>query len=277
MNSPTDSASFSDTLANDTASRRKRSRTKKLWAGDVANVTDVAPTFKLREPIAPATPTAPTAPTAPARTRSSRGETLELEIGHDDGESIRLLYSQLQLIWFNSGERTVLALIDAGARAQQASVAARLAKTSAAAGQRTLLIDADLRAPRLHTLFDVENTRGLSSVLACDTSLDDALAPTRFDALTILPAGPACAWPEALLSKARIAQVLGELAGKFDVVLIDTPGTSAHADAQIIASAAGGALVTVRRHRTRARVLEQLATDLRGVEAAIVGATFVEP
>jgi protein-tyrosine kinase len=268
MNSPTDSASFSDTLANDTVSRRKRSRVKQFLASGTADVTDVAPTFKLREPIAPA---------APAGMRPSRGETLELEIGHDDAESMRLLYSQLQLIWFNSGERTVLALIDAGARAQQASVAARLAKTSAAAGQRTLLIDADLRAPRLHTLFDVENTRGLSSVLARDASLDDALVSTRFDALTILPAGPACARPEALLSKARIAQVLSELAGKFDVVLIDTPGTRAHADAQIIASAVGGALVTVRRHRTRARVLEQLATDLRGVEAAIVGATFVEP
>ena len=278
MNSPTDSAAFSDTLANDTASRGKRSSGKKFWASDTTEVTDVAaPTFKLREPIAPASPAAPATPAAPSRTRSGRGEMLELEIGDDDGESLRLLYSQLQLIWFNSGERTVLALIDAGARAQQASVAARLAKTSAAAGERTLLIDADLRAPRLHTLFDVENTLGLSSVLARDASLDDALVPTRFDALTILPAGPACARPEGLLSKARIAQMLSELAGKFDVVLIDTPGTRAHADAQIIASAAGGALVTVQRHRTRARALAQLATDLRSVEAAIVGATFVEP
>jgi len=269
MNSPTDSASFTDTLANGTTSRGKRSRAKQFWTRDTADVTDVTPTFKLREPIAPV---------APAVTRPNHGETLGLAIdGNDDGASMRLLYSQLQLMWFNSGERTVLALIDAGARAQQANVAAHLAKISAAAGERTLLIDADLRAPRLHTLFDIENTRGLSSVLAREASLDDALASTRFDGLTILPAGPVCARPEALLSKARIAQVLGELAGKFDVILIDTPGTGAYADAQVIASAAGGALVTVQRHRTRARTLERLAADLRGVEAAIVGATFVEP
>ena len=73
MNSPTDSAAFSDTLANDTASRGKRSRGKKFWADDTTEMTDVAaPTFKLREPIAPASPATPAA----ALVLASRAATL---------------------------------------------------------------------------------------------------------------------------------------------------------------------------------------------------------
>jgi receptor protein-tyrosine kinase len=187
------------------------------------------------------------------------------------------LRSQLQLCWFNNGEHRSLAIVGIDPPDDAASLTARLAMACAASGSRTLVIDANLRNARMHQTFGIDNTPGLSDVLAGGVGLHAAIPPGSIEGLSALPAGPVKDHPERLLSRPRLASLIEEAQRQFDVILVETPPTSAYRDASAIASAAAGVLVTVLRHRTHARSLRQLATDLRAAGIPIVGATFIEP
>jgi protein-tyrosine kinase len=216
-------------------------------------------------------------PPAPHDQRALGGTVIGRDHGlREQNPSILALRSELRLGWFNGGDRKSLAIVSADPRDRNPPVAAQLAVACAAAGDRTLLIDANMREPSLHTLFGIEKALGLSAVLSNNISLRGALLPTRFDTLSVLPAGPSIAHPEALLSLSKLTHLIEEASRSFDLILIDTPCMSMYGDAQVVARAAGGALVTVRRHHTTAAALSRLATDLNSTGTAVVGALFVD-
>ena len=191
---------------------------------------------------------------------------------HPRAEEIRALRTQLMIRWSKAGiKRRVLAIVSPGPEEGRSYIAANLAVAFAQLGERTLLIDADLRKPRQHLVFNVSDRIGLSAVLSgrADSS---AVAPVQeFGPLSVLPAGAIPPNPQELLSRLSLAVLLHELSGKFDVILLDTAPARAYADAQAVVFRAGSALVVARKDGTRLADTKGVIRELGDMGANIVG------
>src|SRR6266850_353200 len=191
---------------------------------------------------------------------------------HPVVEELRGLRTQLLIRWHNpeAGRRT-LAVASPGAREGRSFIAANLAVSFSQLGQRTLLIDADFRAPRQQGIFNIADRFGLSSVLSGRADLSVAAPVAGITGLAVLPAGPVPPNPLELLSRASFAALLGKAQSEYDVVLIDTPPAADYADAQSIAFRAGDVLLVSRRDQTRVEDTERAVKELSDASARIVG------
>jgi receptor protein-tyrosine kinase len=195
------------------------------------------------------------------------------------GENLRAVRSQLLLRWFK-GEpsRKVLAVVSAGAGEGRSFVTANLSIVFAQQGQRTLLIDADLRAKPdrgQHSLFKLARGVGLSAVLADRASLAEAAqAVPGLPHLVVVPAGAVPPNPQELLGRPSFGQLLQQAASQFDVILIDTPAGIIYADAELIAAYAGAALVVARKNASLVAQTKQLAQRLQSSGVALVGSVL---
>lgn len=194
---------------------------------------------------------------------------------HHATEWFRALRSQLMLRWFGSEpHRRALAIVSPRSGEGRTYLAANLAVMFSQLGERTLLIDADFRKPRVGELFGMKDALGLSSILAGreDTHLIQSVP--GLDRLYVLPAGIEPPNPQELLERSGFDSLLKHLASEFDVILIDTPPASEYADAHGVAAAAGAAVITTRQHHTRLDDTRVLADKLRGARAEIVGSVL---
>jgi len=123
--------------------------------------------------------------------------------------------------------------------------------------QRVLLLDADLRRPSLHQLFDLPAGPGLADVLAGAADVADALVTTADTHLTVMPAGAPPHHPAELLGSASMRRVLDALRTRFDRILIDMPPAIPLADVQIVAPMVDGVLLIVRAGMTPKPAIEQ--------------------
>lgn len=186
-------------------------------------------------------------------------------------ELLRALRSQLMLRWFAAGRKT-LAIAGANAGEGASYLAANLAVVFSQLGERTLLIDADLRKPRQHTIFNLGNRPGLSDMLVGRAS--HAVAVSRisnFVDLSVLTAGAVPPNPAELLSRAALPILLGDFAESYDVILIDTPPAGMNADALTIAVKAAGAMMVIRQNHTRLDVAATHGARLRAAGVELVG------
>lgn len=146
----------------------------------------------------------------------------------------------------------VLVLTSIDPMAGKTSAVSNLGIASAERNLRTLLIDADLRRPRLHSLFNLPNDRGLTDLLKEPNSGDapnpplDLVRPTRIPNLFVLTSGPGWAGIESLLSSERLPTLLEALKNEFDVIYIDTPPMMLYSDARIIGRVSHGVVMVVR-------------------------------
>ena len=138
-------------------------------------------------------------------------------------------------------------------------------------GQRTLLMDADFRAPRQQAIFNVPDRFGLSSVLSGRSDLSAALPVPGLTGLSVLPAGPLPPNPLELLSRASFAGLLAKAQSEYDLVLIDTPPVTEYSDAQSIVYRVGDALLMSRKDQTRMQETERAVRDLADAGGRIVG------
>ena len=191
---------------------------------------------------------------------------------HPVVEELRGVRTQLLIRWYSpeAGRRT-LAVTSACAREGRSFIAANLAVVFSQLGQRTLLIDADFRAPRQQSIFNVSDRFGLSSVLSGRADLSAAVPVTGLAGLAVLPSGPLPPNPLELLSRPAFAALIGKAQAEYDVVLIDTPAVTEYADAQSIAFRAGDALLVSRKDLTRVADTERAVRDLSDASARIVG------
>jgi receptor protein-tyrosine kinase len=189
------------------------------------------------------------------------------------GEALRELRSQLLLRCFNT-DNSVLAIVSAYPRDGRSFAAGNLAVAFAQWGRKTLLIDADLRSPRQHSLFNVDNRTGLSSILRGHPSSDAMQTVPYFGNLTILPAGSTPPNPLELVGRPEFLQLLTTAQETYDIVLIDTPAASNGADAQVIAAQAGSALLIARQDVSQLNDLEELLDQVSSSGAQVVGAAL---
>ena len=193
-------------------------------------------------------------------------------------EDLRALRSQLMLRWFDKGAgRRALALVGTATGEGRSFLAANLAIVFSQLGERTLLIDADMRSPRQHQLFKLDNRIGFSSLLGGLSNGNSIVPIPAFSSLSVLPAGPIPPNPLELLNRPSFSQLLGAVARSYDIVLIDTPAALDFADASMIASRVGAALMVARRNETRVAAFSQLARILTGAGVAVVGSVLNAP
>lgn len=190
-------------------------------------------------------------------------------------EQFRALRNQLIQRWFGLGSGS-LAIAGPVAGVGTSYVAANLAVVFSQLGQRTLLIDANLRDPRQHKIFCLENRMGLADLLAGRADQSVIVRMNDFVSLSILPAGTTPPNPGELIGRGGARALLENIGQDYDVVLIDTPPFNAHAEAATLAVLARGVLVVGRPHQTRYRDVEQIRDALFGSGAQIVG-TLLNP
>ncbi|WP_374278288.1 chain length determinant protein tyrosine kinase EpsG [Azonexus sp.] len=188
-------------------------------------------------------------------------------------EQLRALRSQLMLRWFDAESgRKALAVVSPDNGEGRSFTAANLAVVFSQLGERTLLVDADLRQPRQHQLFRLANKVGLSSVLAGRAELAEAIIRiSGLRDLSVLPAGAVPPNPQELLSRPVFTALLATLQAQYDIVIIDTPPAGRTADAQAITARAHGALVVARKDITALPALQAMVTSLQQGGGNVVG------
>lgn len=192
-------------------------------------------------------------------------------------EALRGLRSQLMLRWFDSDRsRKALAVVSADRNEGRSYIAASLAVVFSQLGERTLLIDADMRNPSQHEIFGLDNRAGLSAVLS-GRGGHEAIQriPALLD-LSVLPAGAGPPNPQELLARPLFTQLLNDLAQTFDVILLDSPSTAECTDAHTVAHRAGAALVVARKNVTRMRLLRGVFDAVSQASATVVGTVLVD-
>jgi protein-tyrosine kinase len=187
-------------------------------------------------------------------------------------ETIRAIRSQITMRLFaEEGERRAVAVISPETRDGKSFFCANLAVALAQLGGRTLLVDADLRGPRLHQVFGVSNAAGLSGVLSGRSETKVIQQIDGIPSLFMLPAGPTPPNPLELLERPTFSLLLRELVGKFDHVIVDTAAAMYGSDAVVTAARCGAALVIARRNRGKVAALQNLVGSLDASPAKMVG------
>lgn len=190
-------------------------------------------------------------------------------------EQLRAVRSQLMLRWFDKLEqRQSLAIIGTGRGDGRSHLAANLAVVFAQLGERTLLIDADMRRPRQHELFMLQNKTGLSTLLAQRSREEAIVRITDLVGLSVLPAGPVPPNPLELLNRPAFDELLAHAKASYDVVLIDTPGLSCGEDAVMVAVRTRAVLVVARSNQTRLAAFNDMVAGLSGAGVAVVGSVL---
>ena len=189
-------------------------------------------------------------------------------------EELRTLRSELALRWFSRGNR-MLAVIEARPGQGGSVLAANLAVTFSQLGERTLLIDANLRAPLQQSLFGLAPRYGLVEFIAGHESLDSAVTKVPgFSCLSVMCAGAPPPNPQELLGRVSFGYLMEIAPTKYDVVLVDAPPMLQCADARIIAARARGAVLSTKRHDTRLADVVRVKAQLESAEVSLLGAVI---
>ena len=187
-------------------------------------------------------------------------------------EALRGLRSQLMLRWFvGQPDRRTLAVVSPEPGEGRSYVSSNLAVLFSQLGERTLLIDANLRKPTQHTLFGLENQTGLSSWLSERSRSPGIQSVPALANLSVLVAGPVPPNPQELLARDQFERLMAAACREFDIILLDTPSAHACADAHTVAKRAGAVVMVARERVSRVARLEQLSNTLSGLGTAVVG------
>jgi polysaccharide biosynthesis transport protein len=186
-------------------------------------------------------------------------------------EAYRLVRTNLQFSAIN-GPLSAIEVTSASPLDGKSVTAANIAVILAQSGKRVILVDADLRRPMQHRIFELSNSVGLTSILLDrELPLDDALQAVPVSKLRVLTSGPLPPDPSELLGSMRMEEILTALKQAADVVVLDSPPIMAVADATILATHVDGVLMVVRAGRTRRALIVQSKESLLGVGARVVG------
>jgi chain length determinant protein tyrosine kinase EpsG len=191
-------------------------------------------------------------------------------------DEIRTLRDQILLRWLTAEDRTnrVVAVVSPEHGEGRTFIAANLAVTFSQMGQRALLVDADMRRPRLHRLFGIENHAGLSAMLSSRHVPHTLQRIEGLRDLSVIPVGGQPPNPQDLLSRDAFRDLLEAFSRTYDVIVIDAPAALHSPEASIIAARAKGCLVVARERRTRFSSIAELGRELRELGATVIGSVY---
>jgi tyrosine-protein kinase Etk/Wzc len=156
----------------------------------------------------------------------------------------------------------------------KSTTVANLAITFAQQGQRTLLIDADLRRAVLDKAFNTPRSPGLTEVIIGESTLDQVVHQTEVPNLSILASGRFPPNPAELLGSARMQEILHEAKARFDVILLDSPPLLAVTDAAVLSTMVDGVVLVIRTQRTKRDAVRRALGHIRSVRGRLLGAVL---
>ncbi|MFN8129561.1 MAG: polysaccharide biosynthesis tyrosine autokinase [Candidatus Nanopelagicales bacterium] len=190
--------------------------------------------------------------------------------GTPRAEAFRSIRTNLQYVDVDNPPRTVVitsSLLEEG----KSTTACNLAIAVAQAGSKVLLLEADLRRPKVAEYLGVDGSRGLTDVLIAQATLDNTIIHWQRGLLDFLPAGAIPPNPSELLASHQMADLLAELAKRYDLVILDAPPLLPVTDAAILSTAADGAILVARHGTIKREQVADSADALRQVNARIFG------
>jgi len=188
----------------------------------------------------------------------------------EDYRTIRtsILFSQTEV-----GPKTI-AFTSPSPQEGKSATLTNVAVSFAQLGEKVLAIDADLRKPRLHKIFKIKDSVGLSGYLTGRMPLVDVIQKTFAENIWLLPSGPHPPNPAELLNSKRMQDLLSIVKDSFDVILIDTPPVLAVIDSVIVSSFSDLTILIIKTHSTKRKALLRAIEELKKAKADVAGAVF---
>jgi capsular exopolysaccharide synthesis family protein len=190
--------------------------------------------------------------------------------GSGEAEAFRQLRTLLH-VRKNSPPHKLIAITSAAPGEGKSLIAANLARSFAMLGQRVVLVDCDLRRPKLHEIFHLPNDVGVSNVLKSQVEVGAALRHVPSHNLYVLPSGQLPNNPAELLGSPAAQGLWKQLGERFDLVLLDSPAFLAVTDAMLLATQADGVLFVVRYAHSNSESVRTAYTQLATVGANVIG------
>lgn len=206
----------------------------------------------------------------------SKGNT-ELLIHMDSRSSLAEAYRQLRtsILLSTAGHAPKSLLVTSSLPAEgKTTTAINTAISLAQTGAKVLIIDADMRRPRLHSVFSISNAEGLSTILASELSNDDITSAIQYDTdskLNLLPSGPVPPNPAELIGSEQMAELLKILQTRFTHVVVDSPPIASFTDGVLIASMVDGVILVVHSGKSSRQVVRRSRQLLQDIGAKIFG------
>ncbi|UPK52696.1 CpsD/CapB family tyrosine-protein kinase [Bacillus sp. H8-1] len=188
-------------------------------------------------------------------------------------EQYRTIRTNIQFSGTDDEIKSLL-LTSSGPSEGKSTTTANLAAVYAQQGLNVLLIDGDLRKPTAHYTFRLENHTGLTNVLTKQSQLGQAIQSTEVPNLYVLTSGPIPPNPSELLASKQMAEVLGEMEERFDMIIFDTPPILAVADAQILANQVDASLLIVSSGKTEKEAALKAKDLLTQAKSKLLGAVL---
>ncbi|MEJ6580748.1 MAG: polysaccharide biosynthesis tyrosine autokinase [Akkermansiaceae bacterium] len=187
-----------------------------------------------------------------------------------DAEAYRILRTNIEFNRKNPEDNSIT-VVSGGAGEGKSTTLVNLAYVCAQGGYTTLMIDADLRRPRLHTFFDINNSVGLTNYLTTDLALEDVILQTPVDNLYFLPSGILPADAAGILNSRRMAELLSDVKQRFDLVLVDSPPILGVSDAAVLASEVDLTIVVVQHRKLPRNMLMRVKQAVDNVGGQVIG------
>ena len=190
-------------------------------------------------------------------------------------ETLRAIRSQLMLRWFANGHKS-LVIASINPEDGASLFASNLAVVFSQLGEKTLLVDANLRTPRQQEVFDLSARQGLSDILSGRADLKAISKVDSFVDLSVLCAGTLPPNPQELVSRPSFKDLDQNLSLNYDVILYDVSAFSVGADALAVAARAGGILLVVRKNKTRVDDIREVSEQLARYGSEVIGSVVLD-
>jgi len=193
------------------------------------------------------------------------------ELFSAEAEAYRMIRSNIQFMAIDHPARAILITSPTPAEGKSTTVA-NLGVVMAQAGLKTVIVDADLRRPTQHNIFEIANVTGLTDLLrAPDGAIDRFLRPTTIENLRLLTSGALPPNPSELLGSQRMSQLQAQLLAQADVLLFDSPPALAVTDAMVLSSKVDGVVLVTEAGQTRREAARQAVVNLDQAGAKLLG------
>ena len=187
-----------------------------------------------------------------------------------DAEAYRILRTNIE---FNrkSADANSITVVSGGAGEGKSTTLVNLAYICAQGGYNTLMIDGDLRRPKLHTFFDINNSVGLTNYLTTDLMLEDVILQTPVDNLYFMPSGILPADAAGILNSRRMSELIADVKSRFDLVLIDSPPILGVSDASVLASEVDLTMIVIQHRKLPRSMLVRVKQAIENVGGNLLG------